>query len=66
MKKIITFSLALLATMGANAQSKLSSEITDMLNSVNQQIAEAQQQNRSNSLDTSGKQSCPVDTAAIP
>jgi subtilisin family serine protease len=65
MKKIITFSLALLATMGANAQSKLSSEITDMLNSVNQQIAEAQQQNRSNSLDTSGKQSCPVDTAAI-
>ena len=65
MKKIITFSLVLLATMGANAQSKLSSEITDMLNSVNQQIAEAQQQNRSNSLDTSGKQSCPVDTAAI-
>lgn len=65
MKKIITFSLALLATMGVNAQSKLSSEITDMLNSVNQQIAEAQQQNRSNSLDTSGKQSCPVDTAAI-
>lgn len=65
MKKIITLSLALLATMGANAQSKLSSEITDMLNSVNQQIAEAQQQNRSNSLGSPAKQSCPVDTAAI-
>ncbi len=65
MKKIITLSLALLATMGASAQSKLNSTITDMLSNVNQQIAEAQQQNRSNSLDTSGKQSCPVDTAAI-
>ena len=65
MKKIITFSLALLATMGAGAQSKLNSTITDMLSNVNQQIAEAQQQNRSNSLDSSGKQSCPVDTAAI-
>ena len=65
MKKIITLSLALLATMGAGAQSKLNSTITDMLSNVNQQIAEAQQQNRSNSLDTSGKQSCPVDTAAI-
>lgn len=65
MKKIITLSLALLATMGANAQSKLSSDITNMLNSVEQQIAEAQQQNRSNSLDPSAVSSCPVDTAAI-
>ena len=65
MKKIITLSLALLATVGANAQSKLSSDITNMLNSVEQQIAEAQQQNRSNSLDPSAVSSCPVDTAAI-
>jgi len=65
MKKIITLSLALLATVGANAQSKLSSTITDMLSNVNQQIAEAQQQNRSNSLDPSAVSSCPVDTAAI-
>jgi subtilisin family serine protease len=65
MKKIITLSLALLATVGANAQSKLSSDITNMLNSVEQQIAEAQQQNRSNSLDQSAVSSCPVDTAAI-
>jgi subtilisin family serine protease len=65
MKMIITLSLALLATVGANAQSKLSSDITNMLNSVEQQIAEAQQQNRSNSLDPSAVSSCPVDTAAI-
>lgn len=65
MKKIIALSVALLATMGANAQSKLSSDITNMLNSVEQQIAEAQQQNRSNSLDPSAVSSCPVDTAAI-
>ena len=65
MKKIITLSLTLLATVGANAQSKLSSDITNMLNSVEQQIAEAQQQNRSNSLDPSAVSSCPVDTAAI-
>lgn len=65
MKKIIALSVALLATMGANAQSKLSSTITDMLSNVNQQIAEAQQQNRSNSLDPSAVSSCPVDTAAI-
>ena len=42
MKKIITLSLALLATMGAGAQSRLNSTITDMLSNVNQQIAEAQ------------------------
>lgn len=65
MKKIIALSVALLATVGANAQSKLSSDITNMLNSVEQQIAEAQQQNRSNSLDPSAVSSCPVDTAAI-
>ena len=65
MKKIITFSLTLLAAMGANAQSKLSSTITDMLSSVNQQITSAQQENRSFSFGSSAMQSCPVDTSAI-
>lgn len=65
MKKIITLSLALLATVGANAQSKLSSTITDMLNNVNQQIAEAQSAQKGMSLTSKASTVCPVDTAAI-
>lgn len=65
MKKIITLSLALLATVGANAQSKLSSTITDMLNNVNQQIAEAQSAQKGMSLTSKASTVCPVDTIAI-
>ena len=66
MKKIMIISLAMLATLGASAQSKLSTTITDMLDNVNRQIAEAQQSQKANSLKISTTaQECPVDTAAI-
>ena len=65
MKKIITLSLALLATLGANAQSKLSSTITNMLSSVEQQIADAQSAPKGMSLTSKASPACPVDTAAI-
>ena len=49
----------------ASAQSKLSREITDMLQSVDQQICDARNQNHSNSLDSSSRPFCPVDTVDI-
>lgn len=63
MKNIITLTLAMLTTLGAGAQSKLSSQITDMLHSVSQQIVSAHQgqvMSKSVTADV-----CPVDTAAI-
>lgn len=51
--------------MGADAQSKLSREITNMLKGVNQQITAAQQQQRQLSKGVAVTQECPVDTAAI-
>ena len=66
MKNIITLTLTLLTTLGAGAQSKLSSQITDMLNSVSQQIAYAHQgQVMSKSAMSATADVCPVDTAAI-
>ena len=65
MKKILTFSLTVLATLGVGAQSRLSSTITDMLSSVQQQIAEAQSMPKAMSLNSTTSQECPVDTAAI-
>ena len=67
MKKAITFLLFLLAAAGANAQNKLNREITDMLKSVNQQIAAAQQQQQQQQLckGAAVAEACPVDTAAI-
>ena len=65
MKKIITLSLSLLAILGVNAQSKLSSTITDMLSNVNQQIADAQSAPKGMSLTSKASPACPVDTAAI-
>lgn len=66
MKKTITFILFLLAATGANAQSKLSHEVTNMLKSVNQQIADVQlQQQQHLSKRAASTQECPVDTAAI-
>lgn len=66
MKKTMTILLFLLAATGANAQSKLSREITNMLKSVNQQIAAAQQQPQQLlSKRAAATQECPVDTAAI-
>lgn len=64
-KKILILSITVLATLGVNAQSKLSSTITDMLASVQQQIAEAQSAQKSMSVATDASQVCHVDTAAI-
>ena len=66
MKKTITFLLFLLAATGANAQSKLSREVTNMLKTVNQQIATAQQQQPKLLCKVAAvTKECPVDTAAI-
>ena len=64
-KRILILSCTVLATLGTNAQSKLSSTITDMLASVQQQIAEAQSATRGMSLKTDASPVCYVDTAAI-
>ena len=66
MKKIVTISFSLLCTLGAGAQSRLSSTITDMLSSVNQQISDAQQVQAGSKFPMSATaEACPVDTAAI-
>lgn len=64
-KKILILSFAILTTLGTNAQSRLSSTITDMLASVQQQIAEAQSAPRAMSVTTDASPVCYVDTAAI-
>ena len=65
MRHLSFLSLALLVTLGVSAQSKLSSTITDMLGSVQQQIAEARQVEFGSSLPMTTEQECPVDTAEI-
>lgn len=64
MKKIIIYLFVICATVGAKAQSKMSSEITRMLNHVEQQIAESQR-HYGRMSHASAVHSCPVDTAAI-
>ena len=64
-KKILILSFAILTTLGTNAQSRLSSTITEMLASVQQQIAEAQSAPKGMSVTTDASPVCYVDTAAI-
>ncbi len=65
MKRNLILSLTFIASLGVNAQSKLSSTITDMLNNVQQQIAEARVLPRAQSFGTTSSPTCPVDTIAI-
>ena len=65
MKKFLTISLSLFVVLGASAQGKLSSRITDMLSDVNRQISEAQSNSQFKGGMMQVTDQCPVDTAAI-
>lgn len=65
MKKFLTISISLLVVLGAYAQSKLSSRITDMLSDANRQMSEWQSKTplRDGLMRIAAQ--CPIDTAAI-
>ena len=65
MKKFLVLSISLLVVLGANAQSKLSSRITDMLSDVNRQMSEWQSKTQLRDGLRRVAEQCPIDTAAI-